>query len=81
MNHIRFVFVNDTTLASDNPLRFGKNLFKYNKNDDNNDKITDEKLRYHINREVAKISALLSDKFINMNILLVKIYYHLINNQ
>ena len=46
-----------------------------------NDKITDEKLRYHINREVAKISALLSDKFINMNILIVKIYYHLINNQ
>ena len=28
-------FVNDTTLVSDNPLRFGKNLFKYNKNDDN----------------------------------------------
>ena len=28
-------FINDTTLASDNPLRFGKKLFKYNKNDDN----------------------------------------------
>ena len=27
--------VNDTTLASDNPLRFGKILFKYNKNHDN----------------------------------------------
>ena len=25
----------DTTLASDNPLRFRKNLFKYNKNHDN----------------------------------------------
>ena len=29
-------FVNDTTLASDNPLRFRKNLFNiYNKNHDN----------------------------------------------
>ena len=28
-------FVNDTTLASDNPLRFRKILFKYNKNHDN----------------------------------------------
>ena len=46
-----------------------------------NDQIADEKLRYYINREVAKISALSSGKFINMNILLVKIYYHLINNQ
>ena len=27
--------VNDTTLASDNPLRFRKNIFKYNKNHDN----------------------------------------------
>ena len=29
-------FVNDTTLASDNPLRFRKNIFNiYNKNHDN----------------------------------------------
>ena len=29
-------FVNDTTLASNNPLRFRKNLFNiHNKNDDN----------------------------------------------
>ena len=27
--------VNDTTLASDNPLMFQKNIFKYNKNHDN----------------------------------------------
>ena len=27
--------VNDTTLASDNPLRFGKLFLKYNKNHDN----------------------------------------------
>ena len=27
--------VNDTTLASDNPLRFRKNIFKYNKKHDN----------------------------------------------
>ena len=29
------VFVNDTTLASDNPLRFRKSFLKYNKNYDN----------------------------------------------
>ena len=38
-------------------------------------KITDEKLQYDINREAAKISALSSGKkLINMNILLVKKY-------
>ena len=38
-------------------------------------KITDEKLQYDINREAAKISALSSGKkLINMNILLVKRY-------
>ena len=46
-----------------------------------NDQIKDEKLQYDINREAAKISALSSGKFVNMNILLVKIYYHLINNK
>ena len=29
------LYVNDTTLASDNHLRFRKNLLKYNKNHDN----------------------------------------------
>ena len=54
--------VNDTTLASNNPLRFRKNLFNiYNKNHDN-DQIRDEKLQYDINREAAKISALSSGK-------------------
>ena len=43
--------------------------------------IKDEKLPYDINREVAKISALSSGKLISMNILLVKRYYHLINNK
>ena len=33
------------------------------------DKTWDEKLQYYINREAAKISALLSGKLINMNIL------------
>ena len=46
-----------------------------------NDHIRDEKLQYDINREAAKISALYQVKDINMNILLVKIYYHLINNK
>ena len=45
------------------------------------DQIRDEKLQYDINREAAKISALSSTKLINMNILLVKKYYHLINSK
>ena len=44
-----------------------------------NDQIRDEKLQYDINREAAKISALFI--FINVNILLVKIYYHQINSK
>ena len=56
-----FLF-NDTTLPSNNPLKFRKNLFNiYNKNHDN-DQIRDEKLQYDINREAAKISALSSGK-------------------
>ena len=43
--------------------------------------IKDEKLPYDTNREAAKISALSSGKLISMNILLVKRYYHLINNK
>ena len=46
-----------------------------------NDPIEDEKLQYDINREAPKISALSSDKINNMNMLLVKKYYHLIKNK
>ena len=46
-----------------------------------NDQIRDEKLRYDINREAAKISALSSRKIYKINISLVKIYYHLTNNK
>ena len=42
------------------------------------DKIRNEKLQYDINTEAAKISALSSEKLINMNILQVKKYCHLI---
>ena len=45
------------------------------------DKIRDEKLQYDINRETAKYQLYRQGKLINMNILLVKIYYHLINNK
>ena len=45
------------------------------------DQIRDEKLQYDIDKEAAKISTLLSGNFINMNILLVKIYYHLPSNK
>ena len=46
-----------------------------------NDQIRDEKLRYDINRETAKISALSSRKIYKINISPVKIYYHLTNNK
>ena len=46
-----------------------------------NDQIRDEKLQYDINREAAKTSALSLEIFVNTNILLVKIYYHLINSK
>ena len=42
------------------------------------DKIKDENSQYDINREAAKISALSSGKLINMSILQVEKYYHLI---
>ena len=45
------------------------------------DQIGDEKLKYDNNREAAKISALSSTKFVSMNILQEKKYYHLIKNK
>ena len=42
-----------------------------------NDQIKDEKLQYDSNREAAKKILLYhQENFINMTILLVKIYYH-----
>ena len=62
-NHI--FLINDTTLASENPLRFTKNHLKqiYNKIITIDDHIRDEKLQCDINREAAKISGLSSKKF------------------
>ena len=56
--------VNDTTLPSDDPLRFRKNLLEYYiiKIMTIEDQIKDEKLQYDINREATKISALSSGK-------------------
>ena len=56
--------VNDTTLPSDDPLRFRKNLLGQYiiKIMTIEDQIKDEKLQYDINREAAKISALSSGK-------------------
>ena len=59
-----FISVNDTTLLSDNPLHFRKNLsdrtpkiiMKIN------NKIRDEKLQYNINKETSKILVLSSGK-------------------
>ena len=53
----------DTTLASDNPLHFRKNLFeRIWKLILTTDNIRDEKVQYDINRDSAKISALSSGK-------------------
>ena len=58
-----YFLINDATLASDNPLRFRKNLFFiYNKIMAIDDHIRDEKLQYNINREADNISALSSNK-------------------
>ena len=48
-----------------------------------NDQIRDEKLQYNINREAKyqKYQLYHQVKFINMNILPVKIYYHLISSK
>ena len=58
--HFRAILflVNDTTLPSDNSLRFSENLVKSNKIMTIYSKIRDEKLQYEINKEAAKISAL-----------------------
>ena len=66
----------DSTLASDNPLRFGNNLSDFKKKGKTNhgtinDNVKDENLPYNIKREVAKISALSYHqlKLAKMNIL------------
>ena len=53
---IIFFLVIDSTLASDNPSPFRKNIKTNIKII--NDKISDEKMEYNINRETAKILAL-----------------------
>ena len=59
-----YFLVIDTTLASDNPSPFKKNLLEWiwNLIMAIDDKIKDEKLQYDINREVTKVSALSSGK-------------------
>ena len=54
----------DTTLASNNYSRFRKNLLETIQRIimTIDDKVKNEKLQYHINREAAKVSALSSDK-------------------
>ena len=67
MNKIKIQYsslVNDT-LASNNPLQFRNNLSKRLQKIimTINGKIKDEKLWYDINREAAKVSAILAGKF------------------
>ena len=57
------ILLTDTNLASDNPLRFRKNLLEsIQKLIMTIDYDRDEKLQYNINREAAKISVLSSAK-------------------
>ena len=58
------LLVIDTTLMSDNPLRFRENLLEGIKIIimTIDDKIRDEKLQYDVDREVVKILALSSGK-------------------
>ena len=46
-----------------------------------NDQIRDKKIQYDINRKQLKYQPYHQVKFVNMNNLLVKIYYHLINSK
>ena len=46
-----------------------------------NTQIRDEKLQYVLTEKQPKYLLYHQVKFINMSILLVKIYYHLINNK
>ena len=46
-----------------------------------NEQIRDEKLQYDLIEKQLKYQLYDQVKFINMNILLVKTYYHLINNK
>ena len=59
-----YFFVNDTTLALDNPLRFRKKIFLTYiiKIMTINNQIRDKKLQYDINGEATKILALSSSK-------------------
>ena len=53
--------MNDTTLLSDNPLRFRKNLFKMSISEKIrtiNNKIEQNKAQYNLDRQTAKISTL-----------------------
>ena len=46
-----------------------------------NDQIRDEKLQYVLTEKLPKYQLYHQAKLISMNILLVKKYYHLINNK
>ena len=73
----------DATLASDNPLRFRKNLSERIQKliMAIDDKINNEKIISDFNREASKVSPLSSGKMINKNMLHVKKYYFLITDK
>ena len=73
--------VTDATLASDHPLRFRKNISTYNKIMTINDQIRDEKYNMILTEKLPKYQHYHHVKLISMNILLVKKYYHRINNK
>ena len=52
--------MNDTTLPSDNSLRFRKNLFKVTFSKNINNEIEQNKAQHDLHRQTANVSALLS---------------------
>ena len=77
------LLVIDTTLASDNPLRFIKNLLEKIKKliVTNDDKIRDEKLQYYVKEKQLEYQHYHLEKMISMNILQVKKYCFLIKDK
>ena len=70
--------VKDTTLSSDNPLQFRKNLLQMSiseKIKTIDSKINQNKTWHDLDRQTAKISALSSEKLVNIDFWLANIFY------
>ena len=74
--------VKDTTLSSDNPLQFRKNVLQMSiseKIKTIDSKIDQNKTWYDLDRQTAKISALSSEKLVNISFWLANMLYQIKN--